>query len=790
MYVDHKKARKSFETIVSTEPSNWITICGGDNSGKTSFIKEVCLNSKTLFCSAPKSLFYLDGLICELLCWQDVCIKQFFREFPKKFEPFKEFLNINFVNEIPQEKYAYIVRKLILNDIENKNYHYAFYLGNVLSNITYIVLDDFYKCDRECYEWLLYFSESFLKRGHYIIILCDNQKEWESTKIRDIVFEIPELVDIQYFDAATDFETVLSETIFFDNEEQLKKIAKNLFKIYKGKAQLLFETIRLYGNDNYTNDVEREKHISEIANRLSIDSILYKTKTEQLILELLALCPIPLSKLDICALLEMDVLIVAEVLHNCINANFLELIAEEKSIDIRYTISDDTIQELILINIAEAEKNFLLNRIWILGKSGKIGLDDKSYIDVAFSVRSSETEALLVDFLNDASQNISQETKIDYINYLYSLNLNKKHIFSNYQNAKKAYEFGFFETALKMLTYMKNSTILDYNFYMLLGGVQHLLLQPEASQTFKKASEMEGITTSQKLSAINRQIMSLNQADETCAYEARQLYERVLNEYSNEKCVGLIQLYRNTNNSFPMDQALEYTIKGYQLATELGEELERYTCMHNICMIQLHQNMYPKRLERKELDMEPSFEIVDNFFRNNAIYCHKRAYPLLDLGTYEMFKFITTKEIENLKRAKTYYSKAQLFAKSFYARHIAECSLLVVNTHLYLYNEQILQSVRRKRKSIFQRYNSQQIIDCRVNRKILLSLAVSAVLTKDLLEAKKYLDIAQEYISGPEKNRYDNLRKLCTGGIVILDNNEDFYYSSPEFVPWLISLAH
>ena len=54
------------------------------------------------------------------------------------------------------------------------------------------------------------------------------------------------------------------------------------------------------------------------------------------------------------------------------------------------------------------------------------------------------------------------------------------HIFSNYDNAKTAYEYGYFETALKMLLHMKEHDELDYSFFMLLGGVQHLLLRPEA----------------------------------------------------------------------------------------------------------------------------------------------------------------------------------------------------------------------------------------------------------------------------------------------------------------------
>lgn len=340
-----------------------------------------------------------------------------------------------------------------------------------------------------------------------------------------------------------------------------------------------------------------------------------------------------------------------------------------------------------------------------------------------------------------------------------------------------------------MLYYIKENEKLDYSFFMLLGGVQHLLLRPEAPKTFEKAANLSGITISQKLSALNREIMSLNQADEMSALKAKRLYNSTLDQYANEKCNGLIELYRNTNNSYPENVALEFTIKGYQLAKELGNELEKYKCMHNICMIRLHQNQYPSIMNRRDLDIEPTFDLVDKFFKKNPQYYHKRAYPLLDLGTYEMFEYISTNEKKHLKRAKSYYSKAQLFAKSFYAQHIAEMSLLVTNTHMYHNQGAMINSIRQKRSYIFKKYNSKSIVDHRVNRKILLSLAVSAVLTQDVEETYMYLEIVEPYISGPETARYKNIKKLCDG-IPLETSGLNVYYESPYIVPWLISLAH
>ena len=158
-----------------------------------------------------------------------------------------------------------------------------------------------------------------------------------------------------------------------------------------------------------------------------------------------------------------------------------------------------------------------------------------------------------------------------------------------------------------------------------------------------------------------------------------------------------------------------------------------------------------------------------------------------------MFKYIQEGDSQFLKNAKTYYSKAQLYAKSFYARHIAETSLLIVNTHLYIDNPQMIDSIRQNRLNLFTKYKSEKIVDYRVNRKILLSLAVSATLTKDMEEGLHYLNLAKTYISGPEEARYHNLLSICkyeSPETIANNKNEDFYYSSTKFVPWLISLAH
>lgn len=790
MYVNHKNAKIIFNSLVTCESPDWIIISGGESSGKTSFIKEVCPYTQTLFCEPHLSLFYLDGFIPYFSAqWKDY-VKSFLSENPLYLQKIKNMYGIDYINDISDGQLTDIIRTLIRIDMTEQMYKYANYIGNVIcSKFKYIVLDSFFQCDIECYNWLLHFAEVYLKKQGYIIALCDFDKNWESTKIKEIFYDIQELIDIQYFDAESDYFSVLKDNIYFDNTEILRELSHELFSIYNGNAQLLFKTLKLYGADKDTNDYDRKKRLLRIANNLTIKSLKLNSKVDKLILELLALSPCPLSIIEISKTLEISENLIQEVLLKHYNDDLLDMKQRDNNIEVGYCIADTLIGKLIIQNIEMKSKNFILNRIWIMSKSSVLNISSKSKVELAFEIKNLEAEELLFQYLNDNIQTVAIEKKIEYIDRLYSLNLHTTHKFSNYHNAEMAYEYGYFDTALKMLLYMKKNKELDYSFFMLLGGVQHLLLRPEAPKTFEKAANLPNITVSQRLSALNREIMSLNQADAESALKARQLYDFILNQYANEKCDGLIELYRNTNNSYPANVALEFTIKGYQLATELGNELEKYKCMHNICMILLHQNRYPSLLKRPEIDIEPNFILVDKFFKKTPRYYHKRAYPLLDLGTYEMFEYISTNEKKHLRRAKSYYSKAQLFAKSFYARHIAEMSLLIVNTHLYHEQKSMVNSIRQKREHIYKKYTIESIVDYRVNRKILLSLAVSAVLTQDIEEAYMYLELVEPYVSGPETARYNNLKSICEGAS-LPNTGLNVYYDSPYLVPWLISLAH
>ena len=79
-------------------------------------------------------------------------------------------------------------------------------------------------------------------------------------------------------------------------------------------------------------------------------------------------------------------------------------------------------------------------------------------------------------------------------------------------NVQLLYLYGYYQSAEKLIgTYYILGGIVEFENLMLLGDIQHILLSPKTSHTYKSASEVIGISVSDKIKAINRQIMALNQ---------------------------------------------------------------------------------------------------------------------------------------------------------------------------------------------------------------------------------------------------------------------------------------
>ena len=797
MFVNHSNAKKMFHTIIKKELPNWIVISGGEKSGKSSFTKEVCSNKTTLFCDPKWNLSYLEGIIRSLKEEPENLLKDFLCYIDHKFESVKKnFENICYIDDITYQQFSDVIRFLINEDIFEKKYEYARYLGNIIGKrYNYLVLDNFYKCDAKSYEWILQTTENFQKNGGYVIVICDFEKMWTSKQVYDIFAQVPSLIDINTFDKAEDYFDVLKNHIYFDNVYHLHQTAEILFKVYHGSSQLLFKTIQMFRQDKSDDDLDKQKQLLNISKNFNTNHKQTFNNTDKLILNLLAISPVPLNIEEIANAIELTEDLVKEVVVKHYNNNLLEMEVISDRLRIYYTFSDTFLKKSILSNIEKKELFFYYNRLYTMKKMGKIQLASKDALEIAILLKNPESERLLIKLIDTDS--VTDEEIAKYLDKFYSQKLHLKS-FISLKMAKILYHYGYYSAALYILESLKNVNICiskKYEYLMLLGDVQHLLLLKEASKTFEEASKISEISVNQKLSAINRQIMSLNQSDYNDTIKAKNMYNFYLQNYSNCKCDGLIELYRNSNNSYPYEQALEYTIKGYLLAVELGNELEEYKCIHNICMLKLHQNNYNQPLKRKEICFEPTFDMVYDFFSQHSQYIHEQAYPLLDMGTVEMFSFVQIGEEKNLVAAKDYYSKAQLLAKSYYAKNIAKMGLLIVNTYLYGKDPDFKEILKWKREEIFKKYKEEKIVDYRVNRKILLSLAVSAIIVHSIDESIVYLKQVKKYMIGPEINRYNNLCELAEIHSEKLkfkkiEEKQILYYTSPKFVPWLISLAH
>lgn len=285
----------------------------------------------------------------------------------------------------------------------------------------------------------------------------------------------------------------------------------------------------------------------------------------------------------------------------------------------------------------------------------------------------------------------------------------------------------------------------------------------------------------------------MTQQDKQSLLNAREIYKDILEKNSNQRCNGLVELYRNANNYFDYSKALTLTVRGYKLAKELDNKLETVKCLHNICMLELLNEQYELNTLPEGMEFKPTFEYVYDLLMTFESFQHETAYPLLNLAALQMFQFSEDEEQNHLIKAKSLYSEAQLYARSFYAKNIAEMGLLIVNS--YIYNES--SDIVLWRQLLFDRYkeNRDSINDFRVHRKILFTLATSSKITHNISEGSEYLRLSKKYVFEKETLRYNNLcdeLNIPSNEKIYIENlsNITKYHKTTKFVPWLISFGH
>lgn len=799
-FVDREKATKDINMLLREQTTPWLVLSGGNKIGKTEFAKKIAsMNHCSIFCDPGLETMYACAFVQSLQLGYNMELETAICEFAKQNAPARNIyksMGLAYVSPLNKTQFKTVIKLLIKNDISSGLYSLAHYLGEIIEpQVKGIFLDDFHLCDFDSYSWILEFWGALSEPQPTVIVICNFEQNWESCKLLNIFHGIVAPISIDKFDSEAAFYDIIKEHFVFENDINLLTVSGQLFTLFEGSSRLLFETLELLkGKVVFSNDEEKSSQIISMAHQIHLRSFYGLSKCHLLVMRLLAYTPTPISKSCIINILDLIDPIATDIISKLYNGNFIKQTVNKKTGKTLYGLRDSFLVELIKSGCSTNEQLFYKTKIYRAIQSSQISASLEQVVNLSIELGENDATELVLQYITQPDVEIPSEKKAYYIDKLLNNLLCVPELLTSADIAHLLYTYGYYQAAQKVINgVVLANDIIDYDNLMLLGDIQHVLLSPTASNIYMQAAEITGISVSDKLRALNRQIMALNQEHQESL--AKNLYIEAFSRYESVPCVGLVELYRNSNNSFGYIAAMKYTIKGYFLAKELGEELEKNKCLHNICMLLLQYGRYGKPLEDNPLGFEPKFEQVLSFFAEHPEYRHEQAYPLLDLGTVKMFEYADTDDKKCLTAAKKFYSEAQLYAKSFYACRIAETGLLVVNS--YLYADQQSSFVHNSREKLYKRYVQQKtsIEDYRVHRKILLSLAVSAIITNEKREAVDYLEQAQSYILGPETNRFNKLCKKagCTEYIreaVSLDGKYEAYYASDKFVPWLISLCH
>lgn len=795
MLIDRKKATNAFKNLISSQ-DDWIYVIGKFGIGKSYFIKNIINREKIIYCEPDHSFEYwkeilkkipfdISNILLELLKHNILKLKN----------------NYKFNDLSDEEKYN-IVEEAVIKEIHSQTTIISKFLGEYLSKrYDYIVLDNLFKCDTQTYNWMVNLLDIFTKtKNCYVIAICDIDKYWISNELESDLFNRFSRIEIDKYDDSQAYYDLINSVMPFDNSEMLDKISKDLYKNFNGSAHTILKLISLIKKDgvNTKSDKEKREFIIDKAIHLSSITVQNMGYIEKEILAVLAISPIPLPIKAFNSILECDLSSISNGINNCLDNDLVVRVINKITNATEYELTNSFSNETYIKQFREIEIKFFYEKIYRTHKLKIINLTNEQLLEIAIKIESEDVNSIAVKCFKDLTlENHNISYKAELLNAYLSWKCSQiPKCMCTMKTVNILYMYGHYQTAYKVICKLKSNNF-EYDYLMKKGDIEHLLLHPNTAKTFEKASKLPGITVSQMLSAINRQIMALTQENKSGLEQARTLYMEIMSKYSNEECNGLIELYRNSNNIFSYSEALEFTIKGYNLAVKLNNNIEKLKTLHNICMLKVLNGNYYSKLSNKNLNIEPDFNMICNGFENHAEFLHELSYPLLDLGTLEMFSFIEDieKNTKNLYAAKKYFSRAQIYAKSFYAKNIANISLLIVNSYLHKEDEEYIIAARKR---IFDNYssNAKNIKDFRVHRKILFALATSASITNHIEEGVRYLRLSKPHVFEDETLRYNN---LCDD-LKIPNEKIDYtpidpskireYHKNSKFVPWLISFGH
>lgn len=797
IFVDRELALQRMRVVLSEKDSNW-SVLSGKRIGKTEFAKQIIKEENNGIivepCNRPQ-IPYTEVFLRSLFSDETISnvIYRFGRRDKFTEQLFKDMLHDGITNVTRAER-SFILRRLIQNDIQSKKYIFANTIAKeYVSNHKFIFLDDFYLCDSDNYKWLVEFWSSIEESSPKMVVICNFHQKWKSNEVNEHLINLSAPVDIQKFDNEEAFYELVGRTVPFENGTVLKELSRDIYNLFEGDAESVIELIDLIRPaSKLISDEKKKSSIFKIANDIKKREFSTLNNMHMMILRFLAFSPVGLTKDEVSNLIEVDGSITVELISQLMDNCFINCSVDERTANNIYNLSSAFLSESFKQACSKEERDFFLRKIFLSINYGCLSANKSQFLDIALEVSLEKAKEIILEMLHNMDDDETNEQFAYYVNKFINAGGVVNDELCTLDMVRLLYKYGYYESAEHIIIYTQDSFD-SYEAYMLKGDIQHILLKSEASEAYRTASELPHISISQKISAINNFIMSLNQ--ESREEEATQNYKKALNDYENEECIGLVELYRNTNNSFGYSDAMEFTIKGYCLANKIGAEFEKYKCLHNICMMRLQYGLYDEVFLDERIKDEITFDTSLRYFNAHSEYRHECAYPLLDLGTVEMFRFSYDNDINHVQKARKYYSDAQLYARSFYARHIAEMGLLITNTYLYKdLNPDFVIGIILDAQEHYEKERD-EIADSRVHRKILLSIILSKIVSGQTNEIRDLLVAVSNYMSGYEIMRFNGLceKADCEDlkkPTVSLDGRSEVYYGSCKFVPWLISMCH